>query len=72
MISGLWGELVLFWGMGMKFEDKTVLQSCREGYREYGPATRLLCWVYDVLGESYLTWLSGLMGSKVNSRFGDP
>ena len=22
MVSGLWGELVLFWGMGMKFKDK--------------------------------------------------
>ena len=26
MVSGLWGELVLFQGMGMKFKDKIVSQ----------------------------------------------
>ena len=72
MVSGLWGELVLFQGMGMKFKDKIMLQGCREGYCEYGPATGILCWVYDVLGESYLTCLTGLMGSKADFRFGDP
>ena len=56
----------------MKFKDKTVLHGCREGYCEYGPAAGGLCWVYDVLGESYLTRLSDLNGSKVNSCFGDP
>ena len=56
----------------MKFKDKIVLQGCREGYCEYGPATGILCWVYDVLGESYLTLLSGLTGSRADSRFGDP
>ena len=58
----------------MKFKDKIMLQGCREGYCEYGPATGILCWVYDVLGESYLTSypiLSGLMGSKADSCFGD-
>ena len=60
MISGQWGELVLFEGMGMKFKDKIVLQGCREEYCEYGPATGILCWEYDVTGESYLTRLSGL------------
>ena len=39
----------------MKFKDKIVLQDCREGYCEYDPATGILCWIYDVLGESYLT-----------------
>ena len=72
MVSGLWGELVLLQGMGMKFKDKIMLQGCREGYCEYGPATGILCWVYDVLGESYLTCLTGLMGSKADFRFGDP
>ena len=33
---------------------------------------RNLCWVYDVLDEYCLTWLSGLMGSKADSRFGNP
>ena len=56
----------------MKFKDKIMLQACREGYCEYGPATRILCWVYDVLGELYMTRLSGLMGSKADSRAGDP
>ena len=37
MVSGLWQELMLFQGMGMKFKDKIVLQGCREGYYEYGP-----------------------------------
>ena len=55
MVSGLQGQLVLFWGMGMKFKDKIVFQGCREGYGEYGPATGILCQVYDVLGEFYLT-----------------
>ena len=50
----------------MKFKDKIVLQGCREGYCEY--VTGILCWVYDVLGESYLTCLSGLMNSKVDSQ----
>ena len=52
----------------MKFKDKIVLQGCREGYCEYGPVTGILCWVYDVLGESYLTCLSGLMNSKADSQ----
>ena len=39
MVSGLWGELMLFQGMGMKLKDKIVLQGYREGYCEYGPAT---------------------------------
>ena len=39
MVSGLWGELVLFQGMDMKLKDKIVLQGSREGYCEYGPAT---------------------------------
>ena len=72
MVSGLWGELVLFQGMGMKFKDKIVLQGCREGYCEYGPATGILCWVYDVLGKLYLTRLSSLVGSKADSHFGNP
>ena len=72
MVSGLWGELVLFLGVGTKFKDKIVLQGCREGYCEYGPTTGILCWVYDVLVELYLTRLSGLMGSKADSCFGDP
>ena len=45
----------------MKFKDEIVLQGCREEYCEYGPATGILCWVYDVIGESYLSRLCGLM-----------
>ena len=71
MVSGLWRELVLFQGMGIKFKDKIVLQSCREGHCEYGPAAGVLCWVYDVLGELNLTRLSGLTTRKVDSRIGD-
>ena len=64
MVSGLLGELVLFQGMGMKFKDKIMLQGFKEGYCEYGLATGILCWVYHILGKSYLTCLSGLMGCK--------
>ena len=55
----------------MKFKDKIVLKGCREGYCEYGTVTGVLCWVYDVLVESHLTCLSGLLGSKVDSSFND-
>ena len=54
--------------MGMEFKDKIVLECCRKGHCEYSPATGILCWVYDVLGELYLTRLSDLMGSKADSR----
>ena len=66
------GGLSAILGMGTKFKDKIVLQGCREGYCEYGPATGISCWLYHILGESYLTHLSNLMGSKADSRFGDP
>ena len=51
MVSGLWGELVLLKGMGVKFKDKIMLQGCREEYCNYGPVTGMLYWVYDILGE---------------------
>ena len=47
-----------------------LLQGCREGCCEYGPATGISCWV-DVLGETYLTRLSGLMDSRADSRSSD-
>ena len=39
MVSGLWGESVLFLRMGMEFEDRIVLEGCRKGYCKYNPAT---------------------------------
>ena len=72
MVSGLWGELVLLQGVVMKFKDKIMLQGCRERCCEYGPATGILCCIYSVLGESYVTSLFGLMNSKAYSRYGDP
>ena len=39
MVSGLWSEVVLFQGMGMKLKDKILLQGCREGCCKYGPTT---------------------------------
>ena len=36
------------------------------------PLQEFLCWIYYVLGESYLRRLSGLMDSKTDSRSGDP
>ena len=56
----------------MKWKDKIGLQGYREEYCEYGPATGILCWVYDVLGESYQTHLTGLMDSKADSCSSNP
>ena len=39
---------------------------CREEYCEYSPATGILCWVYNLINESYLTHLSGLLNSKID------
>ena len=39
MVSGLWGEVALFQGMGMKLKEKILLQGCREGCRKYDPTT---------------------------------
>ena len=58
-------------GYEIQGQNCIALQGCREGYCEYGSATRILRWVYGVLGESNLTRLSGLMGSKADSRIGD-
>ena len=68
IVSGLWVESVLFYRMGMEFEDKIVLEGCRKGCCEYGPATGILCWVYDILGEIYLIRLCSLIGSKADTR----
>ena len=56
----------------MEFSENIVLGGSKKEYCEYGPATGILCWVYDVLGDLYLILLSGLMGSEVDSRAGDP
>ena len=55
----------------MEFNEIIMLGGSGKEYYEYGPATRILCWVY-VLGESNLTRLSSLMGSEADSRTGDP
>ena len=55
----------------MEFNENIVLEGSGKEYCEYGPATGILCWVYAVLGELYLTRLSGLMGSEADSRTGD-
>ena len=56
----------------MEFSENIVLGGSRKEYSEYGSATGMSCWVYDVLDDSYLTCLSGLMVSKADSRTGDP
>ena len=63
---------MLLQGMVMKFKDKIMLQGCREQYCEYGPATEILYCVYDVLGESCVTHLFGLIKSKAESRYDNP
>ena len=68
VVSGLWGELVLFKEMGMKFQYKIVLQGFREGYYDHGFAIAIWYLIYDVLPDSYLKRLSALMGSKAHYR----
>ena len=58
--------------MVMKFKGKVMLQGCRERYCEYGPATGTFYCMYDLLGESYVTRLFGLMNSKADSTYGNP
>ena len=65
------GGSVLLLGMGMEFEDKIVLEGCRKGYCEYGPTTRILCWL-DLLGELNSARVSSLIGNKAFYRTGDP
>ena len=55
----------------MEFSENIVLGGSKKEYCKYSPATGILCWVSDVLGDFYLTRLSGLMGSKADSRAGD-
>ena len=55
----------------MEFNENIVLRGSRKEYSEYGPTTGILCWVYDVLGDLYLTRLSSLMGSEADSRAGN-
>ena len=56
----------------MEFSENIVLGGSKKEYCEYGPTTGISCWVYDVLGDSYLTCLSGPVGSEVDSHAGDP
>ena len=56
----------------MEFSENIVLAGSKKEYCEYGPATGISCWVYDVLDDFYLTSLTGLMGSEADSRTGDP
>ena len=55
----------------MEFNENIVLGGSRKEYCENGPATGILCWIY-ILGDLYLTRLSGLMGSEADSHAGDP
>ena len=56
----------------MEFNENIVLGGSKKEYYEYGPATGILYWVYDVLADYTLTRLGGLMGSEADSRAGDP
>ena len=56
----------------MEFSENIVLGGSKKEYYEYGSATGMSCWVYDVLDDSYLASLSGVMVSKADSRAGDP
>ena len=56
----------------MEFSENIVLGGSKKEYCEYGPATGISCWVYDVVDDFYLSRLSGLMGSNADSRAEDP
>ena len=56
----------------MEFSENILLGGSKKEYCEYSPATEMSCWVYDVLDDTYLTRLSGLMGSEADSRAGVP
>ena len=58
--------------MGLKLKDKMVLQGCREGYCEYGPATGVCVGYIVFYVKSHLTSSSDLMGSKAGSHSGNP
>ena len=73
MVSGRWrGGVSAILGNGYGFSENIVLGGSKKEYCEYGAATRILCWVYDVLDDFYQTRLSGLMGSEADSRAGNP
>ena len=56
----------------MEFSENIVLGGSKRECCEYGSTTGILCWVYDVLGDHYLTCLSGLTSSEADYRAGDP
>ena len=56
----------------MEFNENIVLGGSKKECCEYGPATGMSCWVYDVLDDTCLTRLSGLMDSEADSRAEDP
>ena len=58
--------------MGMELNENIVLGGSGKECCEYGLATGILRWVYDISGELYLTRLSGLKGSQADSRTGNP
>ena len=63
---------VLFQRMGVEFNENIVLIGGGKEYCEDGPATGIIRWIYGIIGEQYLTCLSGLMSSEEDSRAGDP
>ena len=56
----------------MEFNESMVLGGGGKEYCQDGPATGIMRWVYLILGERCMTDLGSLMGSKADSRTGDP
>ena len=56
----------------MEFGENIALGGSKKEYCEHGPTAGISCWIYDILGDFYLTCVSGLMGSEADSRPGDP
>ena len=54
----------------MEFNENIVLGGSNKEYCEYGPATGMSCWVYEVLNDCHLIRLSGLIGSEADSPAG--
>ena len=64
----VYGGVSAILGNEYAIRGKNFVARLQERYCENGPATGILCWVYDVLGELYLTRLSGLMSSKADQQ----
>ena len=58
--------------MGMEFTDKIMLYCFREMKCKQGFTTRIWYYLYNDLGFTVSMYISGLMASESEFRYGDP